>query len=458
MLLSDTIELVEGDHLEQWNHLMGAGLVNGPAAGRLINGSVSENTRRVYLSQLRRLDAWLDGRPLNDATLAEYVGWLYESGGASATPTQAIAACRFEARVTGADDPCGALTKRVLAGFRRDANAQQRGRGQAFGISARQAARMAVLAAQDGNSIRGLRDAAIITVMSDAMLRVSEAAELRVEDVTGNEDGSGRLTIRQAKTDPNGEGRTLYLGPEALRRFLSWLDTAGIRQGRAFRQVRRGDHVQAGGLTPNTVRLIVKHWAAAVGIEGKRVSGQSLRVGMAQTLAAAGASVVEMQQVGRWKSPQMPAHYARGERAGRNAVARLVYGGAGLQGNKASESSVGVVHRALRLAGRFEAAGNTEGKQLAAALREWAVDQETGTNRRAARTADSRRLAGASGSGGQPGRGGCDVFGLLDRLSDVASAWRSEHEAGSLRKDSGKKDRPRGPIRRSGAVLCAVLC
>lgn len=221
--------------MQQWDHLMGAGVVNGPAAGRLINGSVSKNTRRVYLSQLRRLDAWLDGRSLNDATLAEYVGWLYESGVASATPTQAIAACRFEARITGVDDPCGALTKRALAGFRRDADAQKRGRGQAFGISARQAARMAMLAAEDGISMRGLRDAAIIAVMSDAMLRVSEAAELRVEDVTGNEDGSGRLTIRQAKTDPNGEGRTLYLGPEALRHFRGWLDTAGIRQGWAFR-------------------------------------------------------------------------------------------------------------------------------------------------------------------------------------------------------------------------------
>lgn len=415
--------------MQQWDHLMGAGLVNGPTVGRLINGSVSENTRRVYLSQLRRLDAWLDGRPLNDATLAEYVGWLYESGVASATPTQAIAACRFEARITGADDPCGAMTKRALAGFRRDADAQQRGRGQAFGISARQAARMAVLAAQDGISMRGVRDAAIIAVMSDAMLRVSEAAELRVEDVTGNDDGSGRLTVRQAKTDPNGEGRTLYLGPEALRRFRGWLDIAGIRQGWAFRQVRRGGHVQARGLTPNTVRLIVKRWAAAVGILGERVSGQSLRVGMAQTLAAAGASVVEMQQAGRWKSPQMPAHYARGERAGRNAVARLVHGGPDHQGNKASESSADVKRRTLRLAGQFQAVGNTEGKQLAAALREWAENRGTGTNRGAVRSADSRHLAEGVGSSGPQSVGGCDVVGLLDRLSGVAGVWRSGQEA-----------------------------
>ena len=40
----------------------------------------------------------------------------------------------------------------------------------------------------------------------------------------------------------------------------------------------------------------------------------SLRVGGAQSLAAGGASLVEMQTAGRWQSPAMPGHYARGTR------------------------------------------------------------------------------------------------------------------------------------------------
>ena len=55
------------------------------------------------------------------------------------------------------------------------------------------------------------------------------------------------------------------------------------------------------------------------------MSGHSLRVGSAQSLAAAGASVVEMQQAGRWKSPAMPGQYARKQMARRGAVARLRY-------------------------------------------------------------------------------------------------------------------------------------
>ena len=38
-----------------------------------------------------------------------------------------------------------------------------------------------------------------------------------------------------------------------------------------------------------------------------RISGHSLRVGSAQSLAAAGAGLVELQQAGDWKAPQMPA-------------------------------------------------------------------------------------------------------------------------------------------------------
>ena len=73
------------------------------------------------------------------------------------------------------------------------------------------------------------------------------------------------------------------------------------------------------------MRRIITARAAAAGITG-RISGHSLRIGAAQSLAAAGASVVEMQQAGRWQSPSMPGRYARGPLARRGAVARLRYG------------------------------------------------------------------------------------------------------------------------------------
>ena len=57
-----------------------------------------------------------------------------------------------------------------------------------------------------------------------------------------------------------------------------------------------------------------------------RISGHSLRVGGAQSLATAGASLVEMQIAGRWQSPVMPGRYAQGQLAKQGAMARLRYG------------------------------------------------------------------------------------------------------------------------------------
>ena len=41
-------------------------------ARRLVNASVSDNTRRAYAGALGQLDAWLDGRQLDDAALAAH--------------------------------------------------------------------------------------------------------------------------------------------------------------------------------------------------------------------------------------------------------------------------------------------------------------------------------------------------------------------------------------------------
>ena len=53
-----------------------------PTTRRLVDASVSDNTRRGYAGALRRLDAWLDGRQLEDASLAAYLAELHAAGDA----------------------------------------------------------------------------------------------------------------------------------------------------------------------------------------------------------------------------------------------------------------------------------------------------------------------------------------------------------------------------------------
>jgi len=57
-------------------------------------------------------------------------------------------------------------------------------------------------------------------------------------------------------------------------------------------------------------------------IAHERVSGHSLRAGMAQDLVGAGAELPAVMQAGRWRTPAMPARYAERLLAARGAVAR----------------------------------------------------------------------------------------------------------------------------------------
>ena len=70
-------------------------------------------------------------------------------------------------------------------------------------------------------------------------------------------DGSGTVTVRASKTDQEGEGVTLYVGPSTVQRVKAWTDKAGIEGGALFRRIRRDGHVQT----------IVKVRAQAVGID-----------------------------------------------------------------------------------------------------------------------------------------------------------------------------------------------
>ena len=286
----------------------------------LVQASISANTKRAYTAALARFDKAIGDNPVTDTVVANYLAALYDAEMSPATCSQVVAALKFRAKLQDLPPPVGPRTNRVLAGIRRQGRG--RGRGQASGVNFSQAEAAAAIAAGEG-SIQGLRDAAIISVMSDGLLRVSELVALQVDDLAFEPDG-GRVTIRHSKTDQEGTGVVLYLGPPTVARVKAWLEAAKITCGPLFRRLHRGGNV--GGekeLSTASVRQIIKRRCTAIGVKG--VSGHSLRVGGAESLAAGGASLAEMQTAGRWRSPTMPGHYARGQLAARGAVARIRY-------------------------------------------------------------------------------------------------------------------------------------
>lgn len=286
-------------------------------------GGVRENTRRAYESALRGVDAWLrehrPGKALDDAALADYLAVLTTRRRSVSSAAQAVAAVRWRAKREGLPLPAK-KTAVALRCYRRTTGA---GPGQVRGISWEEADRMSRLAA-DAGDVRGRRDAALIATASDALLRVSEVSAVQVEDVTFEDDGSARLLVPRSKTDQCGCGALLFLGPRTAKLIREWIEAGGVTEGALFRRIHCTGAVAAQGMGPGSVRRVIVDRARAAGIRG-RVSGHSLRVGSAQSLAKRGAGLVAMQKAGRWASPDMPARYTRSQAAADGAVACFRY-------------------------------------------------------------------------------------------------------------------------------------
>ena len=270
------------------------------------------------------MDTWRGTAPVDDASLAVYLGAIFEAGRAPATAALAVAAVRFRAKLAGQPDPAGECTARVLGGYRR--TAADRGRGQAAPLSADGLAAILATAERprtDGRGVeshttaqrRGRTDAVIAGLLFMGGLRRAEVSALEWRDVADASDGDGVLiTVRTSKT--NQEGDTADV------RYLKNGAAKAIRTLRTDRpDAAPTDRVI--GLSPLQIQRRFTAAARAAGIEA-RLTAHSGRVGLASELTARGASTTEVMLAGNWKTARMVAHYSAGAAAERGAVRKYL--------------------------------------------------------------------------------------------------------------------------------------
>ena len=293
------------------------------STARLVEKSFAENTTRNHRHALQKFDEWLQGRQITDGLLAEYITRLFDQGKAPGTISIVVSAVKWYLKHRNGGTPVELpITSATLSGIRREG--KDRGRGQRNGLTWREVEKICAVQEADG-TLRGIRNSAILRVMSDGLLRISEVTELRISDLEEN-----TLRVRFSKTDQEGSGEHLYLCEDTRQIVGKWLEWSGLTEGYLFRRMTsRGDNLyrnkntgEPSHLTDDGVRKIIKSCAARVGLKD-RISGHSLRIGTAVALAQSGASLVDIQTAGRWKDPSMPAHYARAQFAERGAIARF---------------------------------------------------------------------------------------------------------------------------------------
>ncbi len=280
--------------------------------------SRSHNTKIAYRTYL---SAWtaharkrgVEAKPAHPAAVAEWLTSLADEGKSISTLQVARAAVAAAHREEGLDDPTTTeLVRRVLSGLTREAAKQGRRPSQVKGLTRGDLQRILAHFTRPNGVPQSrilLRDLALVQVMRDGLLRRSEAANLMWGDVISMEDGSGRLTIRHSKTDPEGKGAVMYLAPSTMA---------------ALNRIRPEDaqpHQAVFGVSGPHLSTRIKVLAERAGL-GSGYSGHSCRIGMAQDLAAHGATLAQLMTAGRWTNPTMPALYTRNQTAANNAVAQ----------------------------------------------------------------------------------------------------------------------------------------
>lgn len=290
------------------------------AVREAVAASTAESTERAYRADGAAFAAFaeLHGQPAVPASPALVAAFLTaeaEAGKAMATIRRRAASISAWHRRQGEANPCASeLVRATLRGLARQRGTDQR---QAAGLTRTDTA---VIRSHLGNSLKDCRDLALILCGRDLLSRSSELVALEVAAVAF-EDGGATVALRRTKTST--ASATYWLAGEAAEALQAWLQRAGITEGPVFRSITKAGRVTSRRLSTRDIGRIVKARAVQARLKNAEgVSGHSLRVGMAQDLAAGNIDLASIMQAGSWKSPAMVARYSAKVSAKRGAVAR----------------------------------------------------------------------------------------------------------------------------------------
>jgi len=277
-----------------------------------IDGAYAPATIRAYKANFERFINFCDKEhanalPSNEDTVADYIRHLVQENLKSASIRIAIASISAIHRLNRYLDPTA--NPNVKLEMRRMHRSLGRESRQAAGINHDLLKKM--LQATD-NSLKGIRDRALLMTSYDTMCRRSELVSLSIDDaIIDQENQTIKIKLKKSKTDQYGLGRWLYLSEASQQAILDWLNATDIVSGKLFRGITRGNNI-TDGLSSAQVNRIYKQIASRTPTDSttlENISGHSIRVGAAQDLLISGASLPMIMQRGRWSKADTVMRY-----------------------------------------------------------------------------------------------------------------------------------------------------
>lgn len=268
-----------------------------------LEGAYAKATLRAYRADFQAFNTYCEdlgvtAYPASPESVAGFVQKLSESGLRSSSIRRAIAGIATLHKLGRLPNPT--QDPEVKLAMRRMHRALGRAARQAQAVHAEA---LEQLLSSTDDSLRGIRDRALLLMGYDTLCRRSELVSLDAQDLKPR-----KVLLRRSKTDPQGIGRWLQLSPRTEAALNAWLLAAAISSGPIFRGITASGALTQ-GLSTSQVNRILKRLARTAQIEPTAISGHSLRVGAAQDLLKKGASLPAIMHRGRWSKTDTVMRY-----------------------------------------------------------------------------------------------------------------------------------------------------
>ena len=249
--------------------------------------------------------------PAQPETIVNYINDLADYAKAS-TIRRRISAISENYNASGdhVENPCRAwIVKEALIGLTRLKGTVQKGKTPIYWEEIEE-----MIHRMDLSSLQALRDRAVLLLGFMGAFRRSELAGLDVEDIRKYPQGIV-VTIRHSKTDQTSAGQQIgipYLSHssmDCIHALQEWLTAAGITSGPLFRSFLKNGKVSSRRLSDKSINLIVKKYAASIGLNPEMYGAHSLRHGFATYAALQGVEERLIMKQTRHRSVEMVRRY-----------------------------------------------------------------------------------------------------------------------------------------------------
>lgn len=279
-----------------------------------IEGAYAPSTIRAYRADFNDFIQFCHDRdanalPAQPILVVQYICKLTVRGRSSASIRRALCGLSAIHNLNRFEDPT--KDPDVALEMRRMHRKLGRSCIQAFSINIETLEKL-LLATDD--SIRGIRDRALLLVAYDTLCRRSELVSLQVKDIKINiKNGieTSSILLRKSKTDQDSTGKWLHLSQRAHLALSEWIKKLPKGQEMLYCGLNRAldisPQIGAGQINRIYKKIARKAGLDESAIEG--ISGHSMRVGAAQDLLNSGASMPIIMQRGRWSKTDTVMRY-----------------------------------------------------------------------------------------------------------------------------------------------------